>query len=649
MIPKIFPHSDFAQNAYFKSFEEYQKMYNFSMENYEEFWASQARENLTFFEDFHTTLDETNYPFVKWFDGGKVNISYEILEKNLEKNSEKIAIIFEWERWDSEKVTYKELFEKVCQSANLLKKMWVQKGSRVIFYMPQILESVYLMIACLRLGVVHSVVFGGFSAESLKDRIEDLEADFLITADGAFRKWKPYLLKNIADEALEKSSHKIKKTLVIRRNFENISLHENEIIYNDEIEKQEKFCDFEKLESEDLSFILYTSGSTGKPKGVIHTTAGYALWAKLTTRWVFDLQNDDIFFSTADIGWITGHTYTIYGPLLNGGTTLIYEGNPLFPSEDRIWKIIEKYKVSKFYTAPTLIRLLHKTWENLPKNFDLSSLKVLWSVGEPIDGEAWEWYFEMVGNKKASIVDTYWQTETGGHILAPLPFATPLKKRSATFPLPGIAGEIVDKNGEKIQNSENGFFVISKPWPSMMRGIWWDAERFKKTYFSDFSRNGKWLYFSGDGAIYDEEWYIFITGRVDDVVNISGHKIGIAEVEDVINEDDTTAECAVVGIPDALTGETLVAFVVLMNDISVDSAHLLEKLNRDLRSIIGPFVSLKNLIIIDELPKTRSGKIVRRVLRSLAKGEKFEWDLSTIENKNVVTDIENKILKNSSL
>ena len=509
--------------------------------------------------------------------------------------------------------------------------------------MPQILESVYLMLACLRLWAIHSIVFWGFSAESLKDRIEDLKADFLITADWAFRKWKPYLLKNIADEALEKSSHEVKKVLLVKRNFEEINISKNDVIYNDLIKSQSEICNFEKLDSEDTSFILYTSGSTGKPKWIIHSTAGYALWAKLTTKWVFDLQENDIFFSTADIWWITGHTYTVYWPLLNGWTTLIYEWNPLFPKEDRIWEIIEKYKVSKFYTAPTLIRLLHKTGENLPKNFDLSSLKVLWSVGEPIDGETWDWYFETVGNKKASIADTYWQTETGGHIIAPFPFAIPMKKRSAGFPLPGICWEIVDKNWKKLWVEENWFFVISKPWPAMARWIWWDDEKFVKTYFSDIFREKKPLYFSGDGWFYDEDWYIFITGRVDDIINISGHKIWIAEVEDIVDKNENIAECALVWIPDELTWEALFGFVVLKDKKNISNKDLLQKLNISLRKEIWPIVSLKNILITSELPKTRSGKIVRRVLRNLAKWKEIEGDLSTVENKEILWIIKEKI------
>lgn len=643
---KIFPNSDFAKNAHFKNMQEYQDLYDFSQKNYLEFWEKKAKENLTFFEDFTEVLNEKNYPFVKWFQNWKINISYEILEKNLEKNAEKTAIIFEWERWDSQKINYKELFENVCQSANLLKNIWVKKWEKVIFYMPQILESVYLMLACLRIWAIHSIVFWGFSAESLKDRIEDLKADFLITADWAFRKWKAYLLKNIADEALKKSSHKVKKTLVVKRNFEEIKINKNDIIYNDEINKFEKKCDFEKMDSEDISFILYTSGSTWKPKWIIHSTAGYALWAKLTTKWVFDLQKDDIFFSTADIWWITWHTYTVYWPLLNGGTTILYEWNPLFPKEDRIWQIIEKYKVSKFYTAPTLIRLLHKIWENLPENFNLSSLKVLGTVWEPIDSESWDWYFKNVWNKNASIVDTYWQTETWGHILAPLPFATPLKKKSATFPLPGISWEIVNKNWEKVWFWKNWFFVISKPWPSMARWIWWDDEKFKNTYFKEISRDWKWLYFSWDGAFYDEEWYIFITWRVDDVVNISWHKIWTWEVESVVSEDENIAESAVVWIPNEITWESVVAFVVLMDEkINLEKNELLEKINKNLRKQIWAIVSLENIFIVEELPKTRSWKIVRRVLRSLAKWEEISWDLSTVENKESILSIKNKLKK----
>lgn len=640
---KIFPNEKLAQKAYFKNFKEVQDFYDFSIKNFEEFWEKQAHENLTFFENFTEVLDEKDYPKVSWFKNWKINICFEAVDKQAEKNPDKIAIIFVWEPWDEEKVTYKELQKKVCKSANLLKNIWVKKWDKVVFYMPQILETIYLMLACLRIWAIHSIVFGWFSAASLQDRIEDLEADFLITADWAFRKGKPYLLKNIADEALINSKHKVKKTLIVRRNFEKINISENDVIYNEEIDKQNEICDFEKIDSEDISFILYTSWSTGKPKWIIHSTTWYALWTKLTTKWVFDLHKDDIFFSTADIGWITGHSYTVYWPLLNGWTTLIYEWNPLFPKEDRIWEIIEKYKVSKFYTAPTLIRLLHKTGENLPKNFDLSSLKVLWSVWEPIDSETWDWYFETVGNKKASIADTYWQTETGGHIIAPFPFAIPMKKRSAGFPLPGICWEIVDKNWKKLWVEENWFFVISKPWPAMARWIWWDNEKFVKAYFSDIFREGKPLYFSGDGWFYDKDGYIFITGRIDDVINISGHKIWIAEVEDIVDKNENIAECALVWIPDELTWEALFGFLVLKDKKNISNTDLLQELNTSLRKEIWPIVSLKNILIISELPKTRSGKIVRRVLRNLAKWKEIEWDLSTVENKEVLWIIQEKI------
>ncbi len=640
---KIFPNEKLAQKAYFKNFKEVQDFYDFSIKNFEEFWEKQAHENLTFFENFTEVLDEKDYPKVSWFKNWKINICFEAVDKQAEKNPDKIAIIFVWEPWDEEKVTYKELQKKVCKSANLLKNIWVKKWDKVVFYMPQILETIYLMLACLRIWAIHSIVFGWFSAASLQDRIEDLEADFLITADWAFRKGKPYLLKNIADEALINSKHKVKKTLIVRRNFEKINISENDVIYNEEIDKQNEICDFEKIDSEDISFILYTSWSTGKPKWIIHSTTWYALWTKLTTKWVFDLQENDIFFSTADIWWITGHTYTVYWPLLNGWTTLIYEWNPLFPKEDRIWEIIEKYKVSKFYTAPTLIRLLHKTGENLPKNFDLSSLKVLWSVWEPIDSETWDWYFETVGNKKASIADTYWQTETGGHIIAPFPFAIPMKKRSAGFPLPGICWEIVDKNWKKLWVEENWFFVISKPWPAMARWIWWDNEKFVKAYFSDIFREGKPLYFSGDGWFYDKDGYIFITGRIDDVINISGHKIWIAEVEDIVDKNENIAECALVWIPDELTWEALFGFLVLKDKKNISNTDLLQELNTSLRKEIWPIVSLKNILIISELPKTRSGKIVRRVLRNLAKWKEIEWDLSTVENKEVLWIIQEKI------
>lgn len=650
-MEKIKVNKEFAKNAHFKSFKEYKDLYDYSLNNFEDFWWKQAKENLTFFEDFSEILDEKDYPFVKWFSWWKVNICYEAVDKNLEKNSLKTAIIFEAESWETKKVSYKELSEMVNKSANLLKNIWVKKWDKVIFYMPQILESVYLMLACLRIWAIHSIVFWWFSAESLKDRIEDLKADFLITADWAFRKWKSYILKDTADEALKKSKHKVKKTLVIKRNFEKVNIQENDIIYNDLIEKQSEICDFEKLESEDISFILYTSWSTWKPKWIIHSSAWYALWAKLTTRWVFDLQNDDVFFSTADIWWITWHTYTVYWPLLNWKTTIIYEWNPIFPKEDRIWEIIEKHKVSKFYTAPTLIRLLHKLWENLPDNFNLESLRVLWTVWEPIDSESWDWYFEKVWKKRASIVDTYWQTETWWHILAPLPFAIDMKKKSASFPLPWIIAEVVDKNGKKVKEFENGFFVIKKPWPSMARWIWWDNKKFLDTYFSSIFKDNKAFYFSWDWAYYDEQWYTFITWRVDDVVNISGHKIWIAEIEDIVTKDEYVAESAVVWIPDEITWESLFWFLVMMwekNYNNQEKKDLMKKLNNNLRKEIWAIVSIKDILIVEELPKTRSWKIVRRALRSIAKNEEIIWDLSTIENKEVIERIKSLYKKNTN-
>ncbi len=626
-------------DAHFKSFVEYQKSYDFSQENPDKFWWDLARENLNFFEDFTSVLDESDYPKVKWFDGGKMNLCYEAVDKNLEKNADMIALIFEAENGETEKITYKKLSQNVNKSANLLKNLGVKKGDTIIFYMPQILESVYLMLASLRIWAIHSIVFGGFSADSIKDRIEDLKPKIVITADWAFRKWKPYFLKPAVDTALEQSAHKLEKVLVVKRNFWEVSLWKNDIIYNEEIEKQSEECDFELMNSEDTSFVLYTSGSTGKPKWIVHTTAWYALWTKLTSKWVFDMQEWDIFFSSADIGWITGHTYTVYGPLLNGITTLLYEGNPLYPDEGRVWEILEKHKVNTFYTAPTLIRMLHKTGAELPKKYDLSNLKILWTVWEPIDLEAWNWFYEVVWNKNCALVDTYWQTETGGHILAPLPFATPLKQRSATFPLPGISWEIVDEHWEK---TEKWFFVISKPWPAMARGIWWDDKRFSETYFSEIFREKKPLYFSGDGGYYDEDGYIFITWRVDDIVNISGHRIGIAEVESSLSELDEIAECSVVWVPDEITGESLFAYVVL--NWNFEKEELQQKIKLKLRKNIWAFAYVKNLVVVSGLPKTRSGKIMRRILRTLANGEKITSDISTIENREVIEEIE-KILK----
>jgi acetyl-CoA synthetase len=512
--------------------------------------------------------------------------------------------------------------------------------------MPMIPETAISMLACARIGAIHSVVFGGFSAEALRDRIIDAEAKLVITADGAFRKGKPYMLKPIVDEALKVNCEFVKNVCIIERNNEDIDWVPNrDYSYNELIKNESPFCKVEIMESEDPLFLLYTSGSTGKPKGVQHSSAGYILWAQMTMEWVFDIKDNDTFWCTADVGWITGHTYSLYGPLSVGATTIMFEGVPTFPDAGRCWQMIEEYKVTQFYTAPTAIRLLHKLGENEPSKYDLSSLRILGTVGEPIDPPAWKWYYEEVGNSKCSIVDTYWQTETGGHLISPLPACTPIKPACATFPLPGIIAEVIEKDGTATPIGEKGLMAITKPWPSMIRTIWNDDERFIKSYFSDCKKNGKAVYFTGDGAMVDEDGYITITGRTDDVINISGHRMGTAEVESAIKKHDNVASVAVVGKPHEIKGEALFAYIVLKIDINIaDELEIMKEINNLIKSEIGAIALCDDMAFVPDLPKTRSGKIMRRILRSLAKDEKITQDISTLEDPSIVEKI-NKILK----
>lgn len=632
----FYPKQELSKKAYIKSFEEYKEIYNDSKENFHDFWEEKAKENLTFFTPFEKGLNEESAPFYKWFEGWKVNLAYECVDKNLEENADKVALIFEAENGESQKVTYKELSKEVNKSANLLKSLGITKWDRIVFYMPMILESVYLMLATLRLWAIHSIVFGWFSAESLKDRIEDAKAKLVITADGAFRRWEAYTLKPIVDKAISISSHKPEKTLVVKRNFAEIDILENDVIYNDLISSQSEECDFELMDSEDTSFILYTSGSTGKPKWIMHSTAWYWLWAKLTTKLTFDAHPWDIFWSSADIWWITGHSYTVYWPLMNGITTVIYEWNPVYPTASRPWEIIEKHWINKFYTAPTLIRMLYKMWKDLPKKHDLSKLEILWTVWEPIWEKAWKWFYEEVWNSNASIVDTYWQTETWGHILTPLPWATPTKPGSATFPLPWIMWEVVDENMNKIENGENWYFVIEKPWPGMARWIWGDEKRFLETYFKKIDE--KYYYISGDWAYRDNDWYIFITWRVDDILNISGHRLGTAEIESSIAKHQNVAEVSVIWKNDELTWESIFAYIIL-KDSNLDFEYLQAEINQILREDIWPVAKVKDILVVPMLPKTRSWKILRRVLRDLANGKEISGDLTTIEEPKAIEEI----------
>ncbi|NCO01302.1 MAG: acetate--CoA ligase [Epsilonproteobacteria bacterium] len=636
------PNKEFSKSARIKNMCEYQALQDAAIENYEGFWGDYAKEKLDWIEPFTNVMDERKFPFVRWFDGGKLNVAAQCIDRHLNSRKNKAAIIFEGDRGDKQIITYLELYYNVNKFANLLKNEFdVKKGDRVVIYMPMIPEAAYAMLACARIGAIHSIVFGGFSSEALKDRIEDAAAKVVITADGAFRKDKPYMLKPVVDAAIDANSP-VEKVLVVQRNGEDVEwVAGRDYSYNELIKSQSSICEAEVMDAEDPLFLLYTSGSTGKPKGVQHNSAGYILWAQMTMEWVFDVKENDTYWCTADVGWITGHTYIVYGPLAMGATTVMFEGVPTYPDAGRPWKMVEEYKINQFYTAPTAIRVLHKMGEDEPAKYDLSSLKVLGTVGEPIDPPAWKWYYESVGGSKCAIVDTYWQTETGGHIVSPLPGATPIKPACATFPLPGIMAEILDPaTGEKAEVGEGGYMCVTRPWPSMIRGIWGDEERFVKSYFGDVKKDGKAVYFTGDGAIYDEDGYITITGRTDDVINVSGHRMGTAEVEAAIKKHPNVAEVAVVGKPHDIKGEGIFAYVVLKSDDGIaDELEEMKTINKVIQKEIGNIALCDDIAFVPGLPKTRSGKIMRRILRSIAKGEKITQDISTLEDPSIVEKI----------
>jgi len=642
MSEQIFnPNPEFAKDAAINSMEAYWELQNKAISDYEGFWKDFADEKIDWIEPYDTLLDESDAPFYKWFSNGKLNVSNQCIDRHLAEKSEQNAIIFEGDKGDVQHITYGQLSERVNKLANLLKnKFNVKKGDRVVLYMPMIPEAAYAMLACTRLGAIHSIVFGGFSSEALKDRIEDAGAKLVITADGAYRKGKPYMLKPVVDDALSTGAKSIEAVLVVKRNNEEITWVEgHDHSYNELIENESTDCPFEPMDSEDPLFLLYTSGSTGKPKGVQHSTAGYILWAQMTMEWVFDLRKDDVYWCTADIGWITGHTYIVYGPLAAGGTTLMFEGVPTYPDAGRAWKMVQDHNITQFYTAPTAIRLLHKTGEDEPSKYDLSKLRVLGTVGEPIDPPAWKWYHEAVGNSKCAIVDTYWQTETGGHMISPLPGATPIKPACATFALPGIIAEIIEEDGTPTPVGEKGFMCITKPWPSMIRNIWNDPERFKKAYFGDCKKDEKPVYFTGDGAMIAEDGYITITGRTDDVINVSGHRMGTAEVEAAIKKHDSVAAVAVVGKPHEIKGEGIFAYIVL-KDPSEASEDLKITINKVIKKEIGAIALCDAMAFVPDVPKTRSGKIMRRILRSIVKGEEITQDTSTLEDPSIVGVIE---------
>jgi len=643
------PSEEISKNAHISSFDHYKALCKKANENYEEFWADLANELLIWNKPFTKILNEDNAPFYKWFEDGKLNASHNCLDRHLKTQPDKPALIFEADDGSNKVVTFRELYEQVCQLANGLKKLNLGTGERVIIYLPMTIEAVVAMQACARIGLTHSVVFGGFSAKSIQERIADAQAKLVITADFQFRGGKKIPLKTAVDEALAMGGCGcIEKVIVLKRSDDDIDLSPNDLLWQDLIKDQPKDCEPVFVGAEHPLFLLYTSGSTGKPKGVQHSTAGYLLHAMNTSRWTFDIHANDIYWCTADVGWITGHTYVAYGPLALGVTQVIFEGVPTYPDASRFWQIIEKHKISIFYTAPTAIRALIKASEvspeTDPKKYDLTSLRLLGTVGEPINPEAWMWYYNSVGRERCPIMDTFWQTETGGHVITPLPGAIALVPGSCTLPFPGIDIDVVDEVGKELNWGQGGLLVIKKPWPSMIRTIWGDPDRFKKSYFPE-ELGGK-LYLAGDGAIRDEKnGYFTIMGRIDDVLNVSGHRLGTMEVESALVANDLVAEAAVVGKPHDVKGESIVAFVVLKGSRpSADKAKNIILTLRDwVGKEIGPIAKPDEIRFGDNLPKTRSGKIMRRLLRSLAKGEAITSDISTLENPAILEQLSEKL------
>ncbi|HEY5633572.1 MAG TPA: acetate--CoA ligase [Burkholderiaceae bacterium] len=644
---RLFPvPEEFARKATVSGMAQYEALCAEAEKDHAGFWARLAREQLRWTKPFTRALDESKAPFYRWFDDGELNVSANCLDRHLGTPTEnKTAIIFEADDGSSRKVSYRELHAEVCRLANGLKALGASKGERVIIYMPMSVHGVVAMQACARLGLIHSVVFGGFSAKSLQERIQDAGASLVITADEQVRGGKTMSLKGAVDDAFALGGcDSVRNVVVYQRTGAKVAMKEGrDLTWGAVIEGQPDQCDPVAVEAEHPLFILYTSGSTGKPKGVQHSSAGYLLHAMLTMKWVFDIHDKDIFWCTADIGWVTGHTYIAYGPLACGATQVVFEGIPTYPNPGRFWETIDKHKVSVFYTAPTAIRALVKAGEASPDHhplkYDLASLRLLGTVGEPINPEAWMWYHTNVGRERCPIVDTWWQTETGGHMITPLPGAHALKPGSCTMPLPGIAARIVDETGAEVEKGKGGFLVVAKPWPSMIRTIWGDPERFKKTYFPPEFK-GK-LYLAGDGASRDLDGYFWIMGRIDDVLNVSGHRLGTMEIESALVSNHLVAEAAVVGRPDDLTGEAIVAFVVLKQarPEGEEAKRIATELRNWVGREIGAIAKPKDLRFGDNLPKTRSGKIMRRLLRSIAKGEAITQDTSTLENPAILEQL----------
>jgi acetyl-CoA synthetase len=624
------PSAEFAAKAHIRSAEEYEAIRRKAAEDPEAYWAGVASE-LHWFEKWNKVL-EWDLPFAKWFVGGKTNISYNCIDRHLAgPRKNKVALLWEGEPGDVRALSYQMLHREVCKFANVLKGLGLQKGDRATVYMGMVPELPIALLACARIGVTHNVVFGGFSAEALRDRINDSQSRVVITADGGFRRGTTVSLKVNCDESL-KGTTSVERVIVLKRTGDNVHMEPGrDVWWHELMAGASAECEAEPLDSEHPLFMLYTSGTTGKPKGVVHTTGGYMTGTYLTTKWVFDLKEEDTYWCTADIGWVTGHSYIVYGPLLNGATTLIYEGAPNFPQQDRFWELIAKYRVNIFYTAPTAIRTFIKWGNEWPAKHDLSSLRLLGTVGEPINPEAWIWYRKNIGGDRCPIVDTWWQTETGAIMIAPIPGAVPTKPGSGTKPLPGIMADVVDRSGNSVGDNQGGFLVVKKPWPAMMRTIYGDPERFKRQYWSDIPG----MYFTGDGARRDEDGYFWIMGRIDDVINVSGHRIGTMEVESSLVSHPTVAESAVVGRPDEMKGQGIVAFVTLAAGHSASPA-LKDELKTHVGKTIGSFAKPDEIRFTDMLPKTRSGKIMRRLLRDLASGKATVGDTTTLEDFSVL-------------
>ncbi|KUM33915.1 acetate--CoA ligase [Arthrobacter sp. EPSL27] len=617
------------------------------------FWAKQARELLSWSKDFTQTLDWSTPPFAKWFVGGEINAAYNALDRHVEAgNGDRVAIYFEGEPGDTRTYTYAQLTEEVKKAANAFESLGVAKGDRVAVYLPMIPEAVITLLACARIGAIHSVVFGGFSAEALRSRIDDAEAKLVVTADGTYRRGKPSALKPAVDEALSHDGHSVQNVVVVKRNGQDVDWHEGrDHWWDDTVGAASAEHTAVGYDSEHPLFILYTSGTTGKPKGILHTTGGYLTQGAYTHKAVFDLKPEtDVYWCTADVGWITGHSYVAYAPLINGATQVMYEGTPDSPHQGRWWEIVEKYKVSILYTAPTAIRTFMKWGKEIPAKSDLSSIRVLGSVGEPINPEAWMWYREVIGGNAgkngerkdtpAPIVDTWWQTETGAQMIAPLPGVTATKPGSAQVPLPGIAVDVVDELGESVPNGSGGYLVIREPWPAMLRGIWGDPERFKETYWSRFET----MYFAGDGAKKDDDGDIWLLGRVDDVMNISGHRLSTAEIESALVSHPAVAEAAVVGAADETTGQAVVAFVILRGDAVDTGDAMVQELRNHVGKEIGPIAKPRTILVVPELPKTRSGKIMRRLLKDVAEGREV-GDATTLADNTVMAQIAHSLRK----